>query len=165
MHKGCENVDRRWIQSCYFSRAFSGSLTLTAGGILFLSKLSKVGSTTQPIPSHFLQTVPQHWSCRTAKQAPLISSHTTLPNALCHGLDTSSHPLHLSTIHLSRSSSSPVCCTQPPLKDWGWTIEAPLSELPWPSLYARGGTCHTLSHRGKFFFLESSMIQQENSQI
>lgn len=90
MHKGCENVDRRWIQSCYFSRAFSGSLMLTAGGILFLFEAFKSwinyitnSFTLSPDGSSTLILLYSQTSSLN------ILSHHTSQWSLCHGLDTS----------------------------------------------------------------------------
>lgn len=55
-------------------------------------------------------------------------------------------------------------CTKSSWYDCSKSIEMPLSELPWP-LASIWGTYHILSHRVKFFFLESSLIKQEKSRI
>lgn len=116
MHKGHENVDRLF-QSSYFSKAFNGSLMPTAGGIYFLLQ----GFKSWVIYTINSFTLSPHrdptWVLKYSQTSLLITlSHHTSHWSFCLCLDTfSSHPLYLSIIYPSRSSSSPLCCMKPSL--------------------------------------------------
>ena len=116
MNKGHENVDRLF-QSSYFSKAFNRSLMPTAGGIYFLLQDFK-SWVTYTISSFTLSPHSSPtWVLKYSQTSLLITlSHHTSHWSFCLCLDTfSSHPLYLSIIHPSRSSSSPLCCVKPSL--------------------------------------------------
>ena len=105
-----------WQTASYFSRGFNGSTMPAARGIHFLFQDFK-SWVIYTIRSFTLSPQGSPKASESPDKSPLTFSYHTSHWHSCLCLDTfSSHPLYLSIIHPSRSSSSPPRLTKPSLR-------------------------------------------------